>query len=491
MVSAENEYSYLVASENELNDLLAGRNVGLSFKWPPTYAQPNPVPPGSTGVIWKEGDLPGDPIRPLALVANEDDLRRLFGRFSQLRSDFSPLTSWCYILTSQQFDSLRSVHRQPTLAGFEAAWAGLVIAEAQLLSDRPLGSLRFPGCLATQSFAIARAEALWAKLSQSEISNRFNTANKLIRNGNATQHQQFEHERIRAALQPIWSSLSCLSRQNPRSVEPDLRFITDSLFRLQEAKHNKDSNEITSFIKPLFSSVPEARTFMQVPVLAPEQRLRVFDDLVHNLRALPLKETSARRNGLALLAGYLATIAAGGVPSLSLAENNSRHFPEILAWAYVVGGIGERVIWTSSFDGLGRLVARELMRPFRIDEPPYCDFALDEANVLIDPKLSDPLVHLKIKQAQSVTIALMPGVNISVPLAPAALADIRHQPSQGSRQVETIRRNKDPLSILADALWPYFQAQIEEYISSEGGQKTSRSKPRGSSPKLPLSDSKK
>lgn len=490
MVSADNEYSYLVATENELNDLLAGHKVGLSFKWP-TYSKPAPIAPGSTGVIWKEGDLPGDPIRPLVLIANEDDLRRLFGRFSQLRSDFSPLTSWCYILTSQQFDCLRSVHREPTLAGFEAAWAGLVIAEAQLLSDRPLGSLRFPGCLATQSFAIARAEALWANFTQSEISNRFNTANKLIRNGNAPQYQQIEHERVRTALRPIWLSLSSLSRQNPRSVEPELRVITDSLFRLQEAKHSKDSNEITAFVKPLLSSVPEARTFMQLSVLAPEQRLRVFDDLVHDLRAAQSKETSARRNGIALLAGYLATIAAGGVPSLSLAENTSRQFPEILAWAYVVGGIGERVIWTSSFEGLGRLVARELMRPFRIDEPPYCDFALDEATVLIDSKLSDPLVHLKIKQAQSVTIALLPGVNISVPLAPAALADIRHQSVPVSRQVETTRSNKEPLAILADALWPYFQAQIEEYISSEGGQKSSRSKGRGSSPKLPLSDSKK
>src|SRR5690606_30239228 len=139
-------------------------------------------------------------------------------------------------------------------------------------------------------------------------------------------------------------------------------------------------------------------------------RLRLFDMLVDRLDRTNERDF-ARRVGLAFLAGYLATIAAGGAPSLALTESSAQRWPEITAWAYVIGGLGERVVWSSGFDGLGRLVARELMRPLRLDEPPMCDVALDEVQVLVDPQLSDPFVHLRLKQARIVSIALLPGVN--------------------------------------------------------------------------------
>src|SRR5208283_3504151 len=198
--------------------------------------------------------------------------------------------------------------------------------------------------------------------------------------------------------------------------------------------------------------------FFQLPDLAPEQRLKLFDQLIDGLSATSAYRPSLRRNTLALLAGYLATVAAGGKPTLSLAESNAAQWPEVTGWAYVVGGIGERVFWTSSFDGLGRLVARELMRPLILDDPPTCDFAYDEAAILVDPKLPDPLVHLRIKQGKIATVALLPGVNISVGITNLAAQDARGEAARTGRQMESTvgsRANRDVVAAIADAIWPY------------------------------------
>jgi hypothetical protein len=189
--------------------------------------------------------------------------------------------------------------------------------------------------------------------------------------------------------------------------------------------------------------------------------LHRFDQLISKLEKNNQSGASAERQAVALLAGYIATVAAGGAPSLSLAERNSRRWPEIIAWAYVLGGIGEHVVWTSSFDGLGRLVIRELMRTFRLDDSPMCDCALDEAQVLFDPQLSDPFVHLRIKQSRIVTVSTAPGVNIFVSMGEETAAS-RSPHSQPRVQSISSATETDLLALLADAIWPYLRDRFED-----------------------------
>jgi hypothetical protein len=70
-------------------------------------------------------------------------MRRLCGRYAQLRSDFSPLSSWCHLLTPKLFAPMESVLRVASLQGLEAAWVGLTIAEALLSVDKPLPASEF------------------------------------------------------------------------------------------------------------------------------------------------------------------------------------------------------------------------------------------------------------------------------------------------------------------------------------------------------------
>ena len=492
------EYRYAAADEDELDALLSGQGLAEQIPWTLWSKQSRPRP-GSVGVVWHPDD-PDQPIRPLVLIVHEDDIRRLCGRYAQLHSDLSPLTAWCHLLTPRFVDTLEALVRIPDLGGLQAAWIGLSVAEAVLLAERPLVSIKISACLATHSFALARANALWPHLTIDDITRRFDNANRLLKSEGLTQRFESRSTRIRTSLQPIWEALSGASKGPSSHRSGELQPIISALQALIKARSVKDRGESLQLVRPLLGYVPEAEPLAQLNEIAPEGRLRVFDKLVEGLDRPGIAREKLRRNALALLAGYLATVAAGGSPSLTLAESHASRWPEITAWAYLTGSLGEKVVWTSSFDGLGRLVARELLRPMRLDESPTCDFSLDEAAVLADAKLADPLVHLKVKQARLLTVELLPGVNVPIPIGESAAHSIsKPGVNRVSRTSETPTR--DPMGVLAEAMWPHIRARVDEYLAGmqrdedsgrddESAQRNRGKRKGGTQPHLPLSDPK-
>ena len=459
MVSARNtKYRYFTANDGELDSLLRGEDIGATAA--ADFPGPARLKVGQTGVLVAAEINSDEPLRPLALVARDQDIRRLCGRYAHLRNEFSPLTAWCHLLTPSTLQRLDGIEHEPDLRGTEAAWSGLVIAEAMLLSGKPLSKIRLSACLASATYAIARAKALWKELPIETILERFELANRLCRGDSGFQRKQSATTRVRASLLPIWACLSALSDDTmPDMDQDDVHPLVAAMAALREARAARDSGEAVLLARPLLKDVPEAQEFERLTKLTPESRLQLFDQLVGTFKQEG-QEQCLRRNSLALLAGYLATVVAGGSASLPLVEEEAGRSPELTAWAYVVGGIGERIPWTSGFDGLGRMVARELQRRLRLDEPPTCDFALDEARVLWDKGLKDPLVHLRIKQARILSVATFPGVNIAIPIVrrtfqPSVQRElIRSGPV--STKAPTIFELTRALKTLAEAL-PFLQ----------------------------------
>ena len=466
MTNNQTEYFYTVSSEGDLGDLLEGREAGRSVKWKPPVS--TRVSSGMTGVLWKRRQV-DRPIIPLAIVVQRSDLRRLCARFSQLRSHLSPLTAWCHLLSPHEFEVLEAFERTPDFQGFAGAWTGLIVAEAHLLAKRSVSDLRISACLATQSFAVARATVIWDHTSPNSVIERYDAVNKLM-SRNVIDRGDSSSSMLREALFTIWDSLAASTKRSAAHSAGEVDPIGKSLVALLGARERKDdaSGEVESFARPLLETVPEARELMGLEHLTSQQRLQLFDNMANNLMSSDPNRAQARSRTVPLLLGYLATVVAGGEPSISLTEQHARRWPEILAWAYVVGGVGQSVLWNSSFDGLGRLVARELTRSFRLDDAPTCDFALDEGKVLADPELKDPLVHVRIKQAKVVTIALIPGVNILVPVGD--FPDTGHRkPTSRGRDVSPgvhggARLNS--FAVLADALWPHIRRRVV-YTSEE------------------------
>ena len=454
-------FQYFTAGDSDLDRLLQGKNVtGLvRADLRTSYS----LLPGETGVLVAFGKTSEEPLRPLALVCHDQDVRRLCGRYAHIRTDFSPLTAWCHLLSSAFHKDLDGIIREPQFRGTEAAWCGLVVAEALLLSGRPLASIRISACLASATYAVARTKALWENPTIESIQDRFDSANKLCRGRGAAARHQVRVSQVRSSFVPMWKCLASLNGASDYSSRSELHPLVMALKALHDARTCNNQNEAEHLARPLMQTVPETKAFGRLAEMAPETRLILFDELVRKFTETDPKSL-VRRSGLALATGYLATVAAGGSATLTLVDNWADHFPELTGWAYLVGGIGEGVTWTSGFDGLGRLIARELHRPLRLDEPPTCDFAFDEATVLADDDLKEPLVHLRIKQAKVLSVSIFPGVNISIPIVDASTSEVTCnetvEQSQGTEIQEQIGSKENVLRTVAEALWPHLRTLV-------------------------------
>ena len=486
-------YRYVHASDRELDALLRGEHVDREVGT--TFVAAGPLHVGETGVLVERGVSSVAPVRPVALVAHEQDIRRLCGRYAQLRADLSPLTAWCHLLTPNLLGDIGDVAHAPRFQETEAAWSGLVVAEAMLLARKPVAEIRIGACLASATYAVGRAKGLWRDLLVGSIVERFETANRLFRGRGASTQGRTRTCRVRSAFEPIWSCLSALTTNSLESDDEKLRPLIVALEGLRKARPGDGSSEAELFVRPLLEAAPESKAFVRLAEMTPETRLGLFDELVRTFR-----ETDAsavlRYNALALTLGYLATVAAGGAASLSLVDEYAEKWPELTGWAYVAGSIRETVTWTSGFDGLGRLVARELRRRLRLDEAPMCDFALDEAVVLTDAQLKDPLVYLRIKQARMLSVALYPGVNVAVPIVETTARE--KEEARQERQSQGGEVAVDPegsLEVLAGALWRYIQPlvvrEMAQHAAAEGRGGSGRGRRRASSSQLPLKSSKK
>ena len=462
MVSAlHKDYKYIIACDSELDELLRGEKH-TRLQHADSLASES-LHAGEVGVLVALGKTSNLPLRPLALVCRDEDIRRLCGRYAHVRTDFSPLTAWCHLLSPAFHRNMDGVIHEPKFASTVAAWSGLIVAETLLLSGRPLKSVRISACLASATYAVSRTLALWHNLTLESIVERFDSANTLCRGTGAASRDQARLSQVRSAFVPMWRCLGALSGNPKDASREDVFPLVKALSALQEARACADPNEADQFVRPLLKAIPEAEDFRRLAEISPESRLGLFDELVSTFRNTD-RRASARRNALGLVTGYLATVAAGGSASLALVENCSDEFPELTGWAYLVGGIGEGVTWTSGFDGLGRLVARELLRPLRLDEPPNCDFAFDEAIVLADRELKEPLVHLRIKQAKVLNVSLYPGVNIAIPIVDGTASESTYHGSKEPNQVVPPQVQtssiEDPLVFLAQALWPHLKPLV-------------------------------
>lgn len=485
-MSTDSTLMFTMANDSEVNDLAAGVNAGSGVPWSGRRSNLK-VTEGYTGVLWKESPAKTGVVKPVALVVHDADRQRLFGRFSQLRGDLSPLSTWCHILTPQRFEVLDGTTRMPDLGSFEAAWAGLIVAEAVVLAGVPPSKLKTYSCFATQSWAIARTRSLWPKIPVEEICNRLYAARQLTR-GDETRLA-----RLRQPFQSIWSILAAASDGGP--LDDSLQPLVAALHALSDARAAKDEQEMARFAQMINMLLPEeSRLLHELPSMGPEERLHVFDLLVNKLAAERDVRTEVRRTALAFMAGYIATIAAGGSASLSLATNHAQDYPQIAGWAYALGGVGEHVTWTASFDGLGRLIARELLRPFHLEDQPDCDFALDEGAVLADPALSDPLVHLRIKQGRNLAVTIYPGVNAIVPLPERAAA--RHAPVERvAPNTANFPGGNEALMLLTEMVWAKLAPRLQQGSETTQYGQGQRSQPSGGSkrsgkgarePSLPL-----
>ena len=135
------------------------------------------------------------------------------------------------------------------------------------------------------------------------------------------------------------------------------------------------------------------------------------------------------RSLVAFASGYLISRIGSGEKDLRLADSFQSDAPEVLAWATMIGGLGGAPYWTDAFGGLGRLVARELLRPVHLEDPPAADVSFEELQVVVEPDRPSTKNRVRTGHRNAASVSLFPGV-----VVPVALQEEEREksPTQGS-----------------------------------------------------------
>lgn len=391
----DREFLCLTAPRDVLASVLRGK--GLERAVPLSRAQLPRLLPHEALVIWQDHSP-----RPCIVGISNEDRQELFNWLLTFHRDLSPLSSWCHVVSLDEIECFRSGGRSyADLAGLEAAWAGAAIAEAMVLSGRSFDGVTLASCLATETFAIGRTAALYgARSAVLDVSERIAEVRTMLGRRAERWH-------------PTSLAIEVLLRLSPEPFSAPSALID----LLSEACRSLiDSNENEPSIHPPIVQ----RIVDRVPMLAGLEVLGELsaEDRVKFLRQIRrIAMSPARGEDRAVLcfaAGYILSRIGGAERDLRLAETFEDLYGDVLTWGAVLGGLGAEAYWTDAFNGMGRLVARELIRSFQVFDPPTADIAADELLVIEANQNGGSKFRTANRTAAS--ISLKPGVVFQVSL---------------------------------------------------------------------------
>ncbi len=356
----------------------------------------------------------------------------------------------------------------PDLFGLEAAWSGAMLAEAMNLSGRSFESLSLNALLATEAFAVGRTAGVYgAKAAARSASERFEKARRKARPVAETR------DPAGAVVREVLLSLLPDPPTTPSGNVRVLRDICEQLVRDFPADSER-------FLGPaelgeLIDRVELLRPLVDLEQMPAEERVRYL----RHLQTKVPPTSSPEWPLFAFGAGYVVSRIGSAERDLRLADTFSDGRSAVLSWAIVAGSLGATAFWTDAFAGLGRLAARELVRPLHMLDPPNCDIGFEEFEILDDRTMRS---KLRTATRTTVAVAILPGVTVQLGVSEVDRTTVRA--SEGQREVpgagSLLDLSPEQLDALADRLTPYLKGRLS---NSKGAGKARRS---SSSLRLPF-----
>lgn len=462
---SDREFLCLTAPREVLASVLRGK--GLERAIPLSHSRLPRLSPREALVIWQKHSP-----RPCIVGTSDEDRQELFNWLLTFHRDLSPLSSWCHVVSLDEIERFRSGGRSyADLAGFEAAWAGAAIAEAMVLSGRSFDSVTLASCLATETFAIGRTAALYgARSAASDVSERIAEIRAMLGRRAERWHPTSLTIEVLLRLLP-----------EPFSAQSALIDLFAEACRSLIASNEKEPSIHPRVVQRIIDRVPMLAGLELLGDLSAEDRVK-FLRQIRQIATSPIKGED--RAVLCFAAGYIVSRIGGAEQDLRLAETFEELYGDVLTWGAVLGGLGAEAYWTDAFNGMGRLVARELVRSFQVFDPPSADIAADELLVIE----ADQNGSSKFRTANrtAAAISLKPGVVFQV-----SLADGERTKQKSFEKVPSSARGASPdvpnwvildsrtLQKLAEELFPYMRKlfQADSSRSRKG---------RRQAPELPL-----
>ncbi|WP_434724809.1 hypothetical protein [Mesorhizobium sp. RIZ17] len=455
----ETELAFALIEREQLGAALRGEATARKGAW--SVRRPlSRLHDGQVLLVWA-----GESLQPNLVVVADHDREDLLSWLITFHSDLSPLSSWCQVMTPAEFDR-SSIESPiiPRLFGMEAAWIGAIFAEAMILSGRSYEELSLNALLATESFATARAAAVYgARAAATLIPERFE---------NIRRQFQRSPEKREGGSRVVGEVLLGLLPDSAREMQGNKRILVDACRDLLSS--GEEDTDILKNSGYSFKSVsPELGPITGLSSMSAEERVRYLRYIQDRISY----SSASDRVLYTFAAGYVISRVGGGERDFRLADSFGKDRGEILSWAAVTGGLGANTFWTDAFAGLGRFVGRELIRPVHLLDPPLCDASYDEVG-LFDERLT----RLKIRSANrsAVAVSLLPGVVVHFSAGEVERPASRPTDSARSANsgIDFSLVTIDQLDILAERLLPLIRSRLQPAAKSAAKDRRGPKAPR-------------
>lgn len=140
-------------------------------------------------------------------------------------------------------------------------------------------------------------------------------------------------------------------------------------------------------------------------------RMGVFNTIVEKV----IKSSASDELKSSCIAYYCNTILPGKMTHAATLKTHLNNYPSIMHWYTAFACSSKEFDLRSSLAGVGLKVARDLMATFSVEERPDCDISIDELEVL--SRVSMKASVLKPKEHRTLTVSLLPGLNIDLSIA--------------------------------------------------------------------------
>ncbi|SCW34231.1 hypothetical protein SAMN05660859_0694 [Ancylobacter rudongensis] len=460
------ELNFALVERDTLADALRGDRSAVGSAWHSLQMLPR-LGNRQMVVIWLDQS-----IQPSAIVIEDSAREELFSWLATFHGDLTPISSWCQVLSPDEI--VRPSPEGglvPNLFGFEAAWASATLAEAMSLSGRSYDSLSLNVLLATETFAIGRAAGLYGARSVSIVGERLDRVRRQLR-------PTSEGRDPAGGL--VREVLLGLMPDAPRVTSANARMLRDICGRFLGDRLPEEGRFLTSDdLGELLSMVPVLHPLTDLEAMSAEERVRFLRYLRSRIPPLTTPEWPLFAFG----AGYVISRIGSAERDLRLADAFDAGRSSVLSWAMVAGSLGARTFWTDAFGGLGRFVARELIRPHYLLDPPTCDISYDEVR-LFDEKSSR--MRLRSANRNALAVSMLPGVTMhfgvgDLDRSMSRSPDIAQDAHQGLSGVPYVP--DEQLEALAARLAPHLR-----HLFEVNQKTTSKNRKAGSSLRLPFQD---
>ena len=346
--------------------------------------------------LWRD-DPRLKPTLPAAIILDPQRQPEFFAWTWSFLRDLRPLTAFVRVADWDAAEFALRRQDPPSLHGLDAACLGLVICEAaSYMQDEAGVAAMTPAAFAnTFSFAMARATALG-----------FSKTDLLSRNWSAARERsgQLDLSLSTSELDDIWTVLILLDSATARQRAGSPKHLAPILKACEEVRNADDiSSETWAQLTTDFLELRPLKERMGGPR---EERVATFESAMLSLgKASPDKARVA-----SFLCGFLASrIGSGGLEYVGLVKPYSNRHRGALLWYGLCAGIRRGSEVRVFRAGLGLRIIRDILQNEAFLDPPRCDIAINELQVVrgTEGRTPDFLIgstgHLSIEVAPCIT----------------------------------------------------------------------------------------